>query len=66
MEDGKNGFLVKPGDWQGIADRILDLLSDSDKRDAFVVDSLKVVRETFDVKKNVKKLEAIFLDLAAN
>lgn len=66
VEDGKNGFLVRPGDWQQIAIRILDLLDDRNKRDIFVANGLKVVAEKFDVKKNVKKLEEMFLDLARN
>jgi glycosyltransferase involved in cell wall biosynthesis len=64
VEDDVNGFLVSPGNWQEIADRILDLLNDRSKRELFVANGLKVVAEKFDVKKNVKKLEEIFLDLA--
>lgn len=63
IEDGRNGFLVRPGDWQEIADRIVDLLNDRNKREIFVASSLNVIAEKFDVKKNVKKLEGIFLDL---
>ena len=66
VEDGKNGFLVRPGDWHQIAIRILDLLDNRNKRETFVANSLKVVAGDFDIKKNIKKLEGLFLDLAAN
>jgi len=64
VEDGVSGFLVRPGNWEEIADRVLDLLNDRNKRELFVANGRKVVAERFDVKKNVKKLEGIFLDLA--
>jgi glycosyltransferase involved in cell wall biosynthesis len=62
VEDGKTGFLVRPGDWQEIADRVVDLLNDRNKRELFVANSLRVVAEKFDIKKNVKKLEMLFSD----
>ena len=66
IEDGKNGLLVQPGDWQGIADRVIDLLNHRSKRELFAANGRKVVEERFDVKKNVKELEGVFLDFTTS
>ena len=66
IEDGKNGFLVRPGEWREIADRIVELLNDRTKRDLFAANGLKTVEEKFDVRKNGKKLEEVFLDLCSS
>jgi glycosyltransferase involved in cell wall biosynthesis len=65
VENGENGVLVAPGNWQEMVDRIVELLDDQSKRQVFASNAFKSVTEKFDIKKNVKKLERVFLDLTA-
>jgi len=43
-ENGKNAFLVEPGDWQGLASSVLRVLHDSDDALRMTADALALVR----------------------
>jgi len=64
LEDGESGFLVEPTDWQQLADRIIDLLDNEKKRESFAEKGASIVRDRFNVKKNVKELESVFFGMA--
>jgi len=66
VKDRENGFLVAPGDSRQIADRIVELLENRSKTLALAENGFKSVSEKFDIKTNVKKLQNLFLDSAAN
>ena len=62
IEDGKNGFLVRPREWEELARKILNLLNDRSKSELFAENSFGLIAEKFDIKENIKKLEALFSD----
>ena len=63
VQDGVSGFLVTPGSWKEIGDRIMELLGDDSKRHIFAANAFTSVKEKFDIKRNVKTLEGVFWDL---
>ena len=60
VEQGKNGFLVKPGDIAGFADALKILLDDDALRTAMGEESLKRVREGYSFEKHLGKITAIY------
>lgn len=47
IDDGKNGYLVSPGDYDEVARRLAELLSDPDKRKRMGIAGRKKVKENF-------------------
>lgn len=62
--DGYNGFIVKPGDEAGLAEKIKILLTDNQKLKEMGSNSRKLAEEKFDILKNVKETEKILLETA--
>jgi glycosyltransferase involved in cell wall biosynthesis len=62
IEDEKSGFLVGPSDCEALSTRILTLLHHEGKRHDFIKSAAAAVRERFDIQKNVRRLEGLFLD----
>lgn len=63
VEDGINGFLVKPGDYITLAEKI-DLLSgDRELRNQMGQKSLKIAEEKFDIKVILSQIRQIHKDL---
>jgi glycosyltransferase involved in cell wall biosynthesis len=60
VKDGKNGFLVPPGDVKSLRDAIIKLLQDKTLRNKFAAESKKAVLD-FDYKFIVKNYENFFL-----
>jgi glycosyltransferase involved in cell wall biosynthesis len=61
VEDGVNGYLVEPGNWREISERVLELLGNREKRALFAEKGSKTVRERFDVSRTVRELERVFV-----
>lgn len=47
VHDGKNGFLVEPGDVLNLAQKFLEIFSDEQILNKFANESLKIAQETF-------------------
>jgi glycosyltransferase involved in cell wall biosynthesis len=45
IKDGENGFLVNPGDYKDLADKILILLNNNLTREKFIENGFKTVKE---------------------
>lgn len=65
IEDGKNGFLVAPGDVEGLADKISRLLRDKSLREAFGRASREKVFSEYLVADKVTRLGDIWQDMAS-
>lgn len=65
VENGRNGFLVPPGDVDKLCEALEKLLTDDDLRRKFREEGLRVVREKFLWKNILTRLEEIYLSLTA-
>lgn len=65
IEDGENGFLVDPGDVQGLAEKISRLLRDKPLREAFGRAAREKVFSEYLVADKVARLEAIWQEMAS-
>lgn len=63
VQDGCNGFIVKPGDRDAIARKIVALTEDAALRTAMGQNSLKIAKEKFSVDKVGIELEKMFTEL---
>lgn len=59
VEDGRNGFEVDEKESK-FAEKVLELISDSEKRRDFGRFSKKLVQENFSTEKNIQKLIAVY------
>ena len=66
VEDGTNGFLVRAGDVEAIAEKISLLLGDSELRKDMGQNNIKKVREKFDVEVILNQLENHFNSVLIN
>lgn len=53
IENGVNGFLVKPGDIEGYANRIVDLVNNPGLMAQFVSNSLEIIQTRFEKEKKI-------------
>jgi glycosyltransferase involved in cell wall biosynthesis len=60
IEDGENGILIPPGDPEGLAEVIRDLLSDPDRRRRIAQAGRERAKERFDMKRVVEEVEAVY------
>ncbi|MDA8088457.1 MAG: glycosyltransferase family 4 protein [Nitrospiraceae bacterium] len=60
ITDGRDGFLIRPGDSRQLAGKIGLLLNDAGLRAAFIEAGRKKARELFDIRENVGLLEDAF------
>ena len=66
IEDGRNGFMIDPGDVTQVIGRLKYLLSEGERGwDEYRRNARKTVRERFDIGGYVEKLNAIYRDIAA-
>ncbi len=63
VEDGVNGFLVKPGDVKALAEKMQLLANDKDLREKMGNESYKIAQEKFDVNIILNQLNVIYDDL---
>jgi glycosyltransferase involved in cell wall biosynthesis len=61
--DGRNGFVVGPGDYRAAADRILALLDDGEQRQRMGDAALRIVEERFTTTAMMRRLTACYEDL---
>lgn len=61
---GREGLLVPPGDPDALAEAILDLAADPDRR-AAMADAAAQAAERFDIRRAVRRLEATYRTLVA-
>ena len=60
VSDGKTGLLVEPRDARGLADAIISLLSDAERRDAMADKGYARVTERFTVQRMVAETAAVY------
>ena len=60
IADGATGFNVPEKNVETLADRLLELLQDDEKRHAFGIAGKQRVLDQFDIRKQCEKLEAIY------
>lgn len=60
INDGEEGLLVGKDDWNSAADKVIELLNDTKKREKIVKNAKKTVRKRFDAKRVSKECENIF------
>lgn len=63
IEQGINGLLICPGDTEALKNKILELLSDTKTQANLGVAARKTIKESFDIKRNLKKLIEIYQKL---
>lgn len=61
LEDGKTGFLVKPGDSDAIAEKVIYLLKRPKLMKKMGLEGRKKAEKEFDIKNYVKKIEKLYL-----
>jgi glycosyltransferase involved in cell wall biosynthesis len=57
--EGQNGYILKPGDHEGLAERIITILNDDRLRKEFSRNSLQIARDN-DIEKSADKLERLY------
>lgn len=60
VEDGVNGFLIQPGDYKALAEKIDLLTNDNKLREKMGQESYIIAKEKFDIKVISKQLEGIY------
>ena len=60
IENGKNGFLIQPGDKDSLAERMISLLNDPLQREEFSKNGFSVIQDKFTLQKNIRTLEAYY------
>ena len=63
VRHGKTGILVSPGDAEELADGLLELINDKEKREDMGNEGLKVVREKFDIRDMMNRIENVYKEL---
>ncbi|MDO4284058.1 MAG: glycosyltransferase family 4 protein [Eubacteriales bacterium] len=60
VEEGRNGFLLAPGDTAGMAKALVCLLNEEERRERYGKESLRLVREKFGLEEHISRLEKIY------
>lgn len=66
VTDGVNGFLIQPGDYKALAEKIKILANDKELRKGMGQESYKIACEKFDTNKVVDNLISIYNSLLQN
>ena len=59
LDDGVNGFLIKCGDYQSLASKIILLIRDNDLRMKFSINSRNKIQGKFSIKRAIQKFDDI-------
>ncbi|MBQ2974725.1 MAG: glycosyltransferase family 4 protein [Clostridia bacterium] len=60
VKNGVNGYMLTPGDCEGFANAISEILSDSNKRKAFGKCSFEIAENAYSLEKHIEKIEKIY------
>lgn len=63
IQDGRNGYLIEPGDVKALAERILWLVESEKQREMFSRESYALIRKEFSMEACVTKLERLYRNL---
>lgn len=63
IDDGVNGFLIQPGDYKSLAEKIDLLANDKELREKMGQESLRIAQEKFDINVIIKQLKEIYDEL---
>ncbi len=63
VEDGLSGFLIPPNDPSKLAQKLMELIADKDKRKNMGQQGYKIVTQKFDLNQQIKKVEALYEEL---
>ena len=63
--ENETGFLLRPGDWEGLKNRLLQLAKDAALREKFGRRGQDFVRQNFSVEGMVDGIYNLYLKLAA-
>ena len=65
VRDNQNGFLLKQEDTSSMSKRIIELINNEETRTKFENQSQKIFDQEFNLDKNIKNLERIYLNYCA-
>jgi glycosyltransferase involved in cell wall biosynthesis len=65
VDDGRTGRLVRPGQADSLAEAIIELLSDRERREAFGYAGQRLAAERFSIASQIPQIERIFAQLVA-
>ena len=63
FDNGKEGFIVQPGDVRGLSDAIALLLKDREARQSFGIAAARRAKENFDLSRMVRAYEELYENL---
>lgn len=63
VEDNVNGYLIEPGDYKALAEKIDSLANDKNLREKMGQEGYRIAKEKFDVRVIVKQLQGIYGEL---
>jgi glycosyltransferase involved in cell wall biosynthesis len=63
IQDGHSGYLIDPGDTEGLAIAIMGLLADPQKAGKMAGNAYKVVREHYSSQKMAKEYEQVYREV---
>jgi glycosyltransferase involved in cell wall biosynthesis len=63
VEDGASGYLVEPGNPEGLAHATLRILESQDRARAMGERARQIAREKFDIQRSVRALERLYLSI---
>ncbi len=63
IEDGRNGILVKPGDSRSLADAVLEMLMNSEKRNLMAADGPSSLFPKFSPQERTLKILSVYREL---
>ena len=66
VQDGYNGFLVPIGDYEALAEKILNLLDDPKKAKEMGENGKELMKQKFDGKINTEKIVEFWDDIISN
>lgn len=61
IDDGLNGYLVEYRDFKAFEEKLKELILDDEKRIKLGENGLEKVRQLFDVKETISKIESVYL-----
>ncbi|MBI5244128.1 MAG: glycosyltransferase family 4 protein [Elusimicrobia bacterium] len=65
LREGENGFLARPGDWEGLAAKVTRLLKDPGLRHRIRAAAFSSIGDEFDIDGMVRRQETLYEELLA-